>query len=132
MPESFFHSEVGVEVFQSVIEDIISQLYLPGTMRRNSGLCGGGSASTCLLFGFVYNSGQQLDDDTQKQPDFTVGFIDIENRPFLVGETGYSDSGTLTKTRVQDWIVRAAGEVLTFFMHHQLRIDKDRVSCQHC
>jgi hypothetical protein len=68
-----------------------------------------------VFFGFVYNSGQRLDNDTQKQPDFTVGFIHIENRPFLVGETGYSDSGALTKIRIEDWIERANGEVSPFF-----------------
>ena len=44
-------------------------------------------------------------------PDFALGFPEIERRRFLVGETGFSDTGALTRRRIQDWLENAAGDV---------------------
>ena len=45
-----------------------------------------------------------------KQPDLSLGFPEVEDRPFLVGETGFSDSGTLTQRRVESWLNESHGE----------------------
>ena len=46
-----------------------------------------------------------------KSPDFALGFPEIERRCFLVGETGFSDTGAFTRRRIQDWLENAAGDV---------------------
>ena len=46
-----------------------------------------------------------------KSPDFALGFPEIERCWFLVGETGFSDAGALTRQRIQDWLENAAGDV---------------------
>lgn len=45
------------------------------------------------------------------QPDYSFGFPDLEDRPFGVAETGYSDSQTLTRQRVQSWLSEGRGQV---------------------
>lgn len=45
-----------------------------------------------------------------KQPDLSLGFPELEDRPFLAGETGFNGSGTLTERRVESWLNESHGE----------------------
>ena len=53
-----------------------------------------------------------LSGNSEKSPDFSLGFPEIERTHFLVGETGYSDSGALTRRRIRDWLTNSRGDVL--------------------
>ena len=44
-------------------------------------------------------------------PDMSLGLAEIEDRPFVVLETGYSDSGNLTRERIINWMQEAQGQV---------------------
>ena len=67
-------------------------------------------ALVCPYLRFRFILGQIL--GTQKKDlDFSIGFPDLEDRPFGIAETGYSDSQTLTRRRVQSWLSEGHGQV---------------------
>jgi hypothetical protein len=45
MPESFLHAQVAPGLFDCCIEALLSQCYIPGTNRYDTGILQGGSAS---------------------------------------------------------------------------------------
>jgi hypothetical protein len=45
MPESFLHAQVDYGLFDCCIETLLSQCYIPGTHRFDTGIVQGGSAS---------------------------------------------------------------------------------------
>ena len=60
--------------------------------------------NSCLIKGLFIGTGK-------KQPDASLGFPDLEDSPFCIAETGYSDSQTLTGQRVQNWLLEGHGQV---------------------
>jgi len=47
----------------------------------------------------------------RRQPDCSLGFPEIEDRPFCIAETGYSDTQNMTRGRVQSWLTDGRGQV---------------------
>lgn len=75
MPESHFHSQAGVAMYESIMESILVQCYVSGSSRYDTGMLGSGSASIC-----VYTFPLILDQETEggsKQPDLSIGFPDL-------------------------------------------------------
>jgi len=97
MGETFVHSSIGQELGVILHVQILETLYLPGTRIFDTGIYLGGSGAQKL--GLV-----------KKMPDMSLGFAEIEDRPFVVLETGYSDSGNLTRQRIINWMQEAQGQ----------------------
>lgn len=57
-----------------------------------------------------------LNGETDKSPDFSLAFLKIERMRFLIGETGYSDNGALTRRRVQEWLTNGQGNVTIYIL----------------
>ena len=107
IPESHLHSQAGVAMYESIMESILRQCYVPGSSRYDTGILGAASASICVLT-FSHILDKEIEGGS-KQPDKSIGFPDLENQCFCVGETGYSDARTLTEARIQSWISNSSG-----------------------
>lgn len=55
--------------------------------------------------------GATVNGDGEKSPDFALAFPQIERKRFLVGETGFSDSGEFTRRRIKEWLTDGRGDV---------------------
>ena len=107
MPETYFHAQVGGFMEDMIVDTLLHTLFVDGTDLDTSGLLKTRSASTLIYWStaniFVAQRG--------KDPDFSIGFWEHEDYPFLVGETGYSDGENLTMSRARSWIENADGTV---------------------
>jgi hypothetical protein len=109
VPETFLHAQAGVALAQCLISQVTRQLFIAGTEPTDIGLISAGSPS------IVPATGQLIVDQGPggfgKQPDMSVGFCDLEDSPFVIAETGFSDAGTFTAKRVQNWLTDGRGHV---------------------
>ena len=52
-----------------------------------------------------------LNGNSEKSPDFALAFPQIERKRFLIGETGFSDTGQFTRRRITEWLTNGRGDV---------------------
>ena len=112
MPESAVHAQADIEITSILRSTILNTLYMPGTSIVDSRLRSPASSCLYLQLNITDSLLGVLNGDTQKSPDFSLGFPEIERKRFLVGETGYSDTGDFTRRRITEWLTNGRGDVL--------------------